>query len=144
MPSQPPIEVVAVVLRAPDGRLLTVRKRGTTRFMLPGGKPEPGEPAPSAAVREVREEIGLVLPEEALTPLGDWEGEAANEPGRGLLAHVYRASDPVTVSSVNPSGEIAELRWLGPEDAGALGAPALAPLLTAHVLPLLQQAQTSP
>ena len=51
--------VVAAVAFVRDGHVLTVRKRGTTRFMLPGGKLEPGESAYAAAVREIREEVGL-------------------------------------------------------------------------------------
>ncbi|MDQ4110455.1 MAG: NUDIX domain-containing protein, partial [Actinomycetota bacterium] len=39
--------------------MLTVRKNGTTKFMLPGGKLEPGESAAEAAVREVAEELGV-------------------------------------------------------------------------------------
>ncbi len=51
--------VVAAVAFVRDGQVLTVRKRGTTRFMLVGGKPEPGESTYDAAVRETREEVGL-------------------------------------------------------------------------------------
>lgn len=156
MQSQPPIEVVAVVMTDPDGRLLTVRKGGTSRFMLPGGKLEPGESARAAAVREVREEVGLALPEEALTDLGDWEGATANEPDRTLLAHVFRASTSYPAARVQTAGEIEELRWLDlrepdPRESAAGGGPTadaadqpdLAPLLTEHVLPLLRERRTS-
>ena len=37
------VEIVAGVIRDHGGRVLTVRKRGTTAFMLPGGKRNPGE-----------------------------------------------------------------------------------------------------
>ncbi|WP_206079956.1 NUDIX domain-containing protein [Propioniciclava coleopterorum] len=57
-----PLFVVSVTFRNPAGDLLLVRKRGTRAFMLPGGKVEPGETHAEAAVREVREEIGLTLP----------------------------------------------------------------------------------
>jgi len=36
------IRVSAVVLRDAQGRVLMVRKRGTSMWMNPGGKPEPG------------------------------------------------------------------------------------------------------
>ena len=36
-----------------NGRLLTVRKKNTHKFMLVGGKLEPGETAIEAASREV-------------------------------------------------------------------------------------------
>ncbi|MGP9650592.1 NUDIX domain-containing protein [Glutamicibacter sp. AOP38-B1-38] len=40
------------------GQVLAVRKRGTATFMVPGGKPEPGESPLDAGVREVSEELG--------------------------------------------------------------------------------------
>ena len=55
------IRVAAVVFRDGEGRVLTVRKRGTERFMLPGGKPEAGEEFIDTAAREVDEELGLAV-----------------------------------------------------------------------------------
>src|SRR5690606_24338088 len=60
------IVVSAVVLADADGHVLIVRKKGTTSFMHPGGKPEPGEAPERCAVREVEEELGLVLEPELL------------------------------------------------------------------------------
>lgn len=115
-----------------DGALLTVRKRGTHRFMLPGGKLEPGETPADCAVREAREEIGLVLDPTALTELGDWTAVAANEPGAFVQSTVFLA--PEHPGHPVASGEIAELRW------HRLGTRAddLAPLLSDYVLPALE------
>ena len=38
-----PIRIVAALIRDAAGRVLLVRKRGTTTFMQPGGKREVGE-----------------------------------------------------------------------------------------------------
>lgn len=122
------ISVSAVILRDPAGRWLTVRKRGTSCFMHPGGKPEPGETAAEAALREVGEEIGLGLDPEALEPLGHVRTAAANEPGFSLHADVFLA--PCAVN-LQPAAEIEELRWLDPSELSAEGEqnPELAPLL---------------
>ncbi|TWG98990.1 uridine kinase, partial [Nocardioides sp. J9] len=80
-PDAPTIVVAAVAL-VRDGAVLTVRKRGTSRFMLVGGKLEPGEDARDAAVREAREEVGLELADVEL--LGEYVSDAANEPGHRL------------------------------------------------------------
>ena len=72
------IEVVGAVIRDASDRLLTVRKRGTQRFMLPGGKREPGEDDLTALARELREEIGVTLV--SARRLGHFEAPAANEP----------------------------------------------------------------
>lgn len=124
--------VAAVCLRDADGRILTVRKRGTSSFMLPGGKLEPGETAAEAAVREVAEEVGLEVA--AVVPLGHFVTDAANEPGHLVDAEVFTADlpgEPVV------SGEIDELRWLDPSSHLDLQRDDIAPLLVRHVLPAL-------
>ena len=52
---EPLIHVSAVVFRDVNDKVLTVRKRGTEKFMFPGGKPELGESALDTAIREVKE-----------------------------------------------------------------------------------------
>lgn len=106
-----PIRVSAVVLKDESGRVLMVRKRGTVRFMLPGGKPEPGESAAQTAVRECYEELGLVLDPQALSPLGVYTAPAANEPGRDVEGTVF--THPFAGPG-HPAAEIEELRWIGP------------------------------
>ena len=79
--------VVAAVALVRDGHVLTVRKRGTERFMLVGGKLEPGESPLEAALRETYEEVGLVI--ETATLLGEFLSDAANEPGHTLHSTVF-------------------------------------------------------
>lgn len=125
--------VVSVTFRNAKGDLLLVRKRGTTAFMLPGGKVEPGETHPQATVREVAEELSLTLDESDLTLLGHWSAGAANEPGLTITSDVFLAplpGEPVA------SAEIEELRWL-PLTPDAATAPALSPMLVEHVIPAL-------
>lgn len=126
------VRVSAVLVHDVDGRLLLVRKHGTTRFMQPGGKPEPGETASGAAVRELREETGIVVDEAALEFLGEFEAQAANEPGHLVIAQTYAVQ--VEPREVAPRAEIAEAVWVSAADAIALP---LAPLTADHVLPLL-------
>lgn len=119
--------MAAVCLRDDAGRLLAVRKQGTTRFMNPGGKLEPGETPAQAAVREVREELGL---EVEVRYLGEFVTETANEPGAVLESTVFTAELTGTPTA---AAEIAELRWVEPDATDA----DLAPLLRDHVLPVL-------
>ncbi|GAB4100625.1 NUDIX domain-containing protein [Sinomonas halotolerans] len=133
MPSR--IVVSAVCVFSPGGRLLTVRKRGTDRFMHPGGKPEPGESAADAASRELAEEVGIGVPASELTLMGVWVARAANEAGTDIEATVFRAPGAHDPDEVHPAAEIAELRWIDP---AADAAADLAPLLTDHILPVLR------
>lgn len=122
------VRVVAALITDPAGRLLLVRKRGTDRFMQAGGKPEAGETPVAALVRELREELDLTVAPAALTLLGPFVTEAANEPDHRLEAEVFRLTLPSGVAdALEPRAEIAELRWATPAEADALGTR-LAPL----------------
>ncbi len=125
------IVVSAVCVFDNAGRLLTVRKRGTSMFMHPGGKPEAGETAVQAAARELAEEVGIVLDPSHLQLMGVWIADAATEAATEIEATVFLA--PGTWEA-RPAAEIAEIRWLEP--GGELPRD-LAPLLTDHILPEL-------
>lgn len=129
----PPTLEVAAVAFVRDRQVLTVRKRGTSRFMLVGGKLDPGEPALDAALREAQEEVGLRP--ESLEPLGSFVALAANEPGHLVRCEAFLASG--TTEGVEPlaAAEIEELRWIGLDER----LDDLAPLLEHHVLPLLRE-----
>lgn len=125
------IRIAAACLLDDAGRLLLVRKRGTQAFMLPGGKHEPGETSVQALLRELGEELDLHLATAALTPLGQFQANAANEPEMRVDAEVFIAALP---HAVQPAAELEELAWLDP--AGDYPHN-LAPLLREQVLPAL-------
>jgi len=108
-----------------------VRKRGTTAFMQPGGKPEPGERPVDAIRRELAEELELIVGEDEVEYLGVFESAAANEPGHRVEAEVFWVH--VRRPQVRGAAEIAEVRWIGPEDVATV---TLAPLSIEHLLPL--------
>lgn len=131
------IHVTAVVLRDPSGAVLLVRKRATSMWMNPGGKPEPGESPEHCGAREVGEELGLAIEPALLQPLGVFEAPAANEPGHLVVAHVFSWPHPVT-GTVHPAAEIEAVGWSDPSDVDALRAdPSLAPLYVDAIAPLL-------
>lgn len=125
--------VAAVCFRDAADRILTVRKRDTSYFMLPGGKFEPGEGSGAAALREVHEELGVTVRSEDLALLGSWTGAAANELDTLVDATVYLSTVVITPVA---SAEIVELRWVDPTATTAPEFP-LAPLLTDFVFPAL-------
>ena len=139
MAGDPDFVVAAVVIRDDVGSVLVVRKRGTSRFMLPGGKIESNETPAQAAIRELREEVGADLDSHRLTLLGEWTAPAANEPGLSVHGHIY---EHPWVAGLRARAEIDELLWLHPDEMDARDD--LAPLLVTRVLPALTKNERQP
>ena len=125
------IVIVAAVIVDADGRLLLVRKRGTERFMQAGGKIDAGETPAVALMRELHEELLLVVGPDDLDYLGRFHAPAANEAGYVVDAEVFFVS---VQGEAVASAEIDELVWVTPDEA--LSIP-LAPLTSEVLLPLL-------
>lgn len=127
------IHIAAALIIRPDGQTLLCRKANTATFMQPGGKLEPGETAAVALIRELEEELGLVLAESDLTLLGRFEAVAANEPESRVAADCFLVETGAPVAAAR---EIAELVWIDP-----LAPPRipLAPLTAEHILPLWRE-----
>lgn len=136
------IEVSAVAMRDPEGRVLNVRKRGTNALMLPGGKPEPGEDPRDTAIREFREELGVELDPLRLRGLGTFRAAAANEAGHEVLAHVF---EHPYLAVDRPLAEIEHLEWVDPAQYTSTSEhPEMAPLNIEHVFPALAQTLRPP
>ncbi|MBB4153096.1 8-oxo-dGTP diphosphatase [Sphingomonas jinjuensis] len=86
--------VVAAALIDVEGRVL-VQQRPPGKSLaglweFPGGKVEPGEGAEAALVRELAEELGVVVDEAALTPVSFAPTQAG---GRPLVLLLYRCAE---------------------------------------------------
>ncbi len=127
------INVVAAVVVDEAGRTLVVRKHGTTAFMQPGGKPDPGESSVRALQRELAEELTITVAACDITALGTHVAEAANEPGHLVDAELFR----VTLrSEPRAAAEIDEIAWIDPHEPGDID---LAPLTRDIVLDLVRR-----
>ncbi|WP_425430426.1 NUDIX hydrolase [Diaminobutyricimonas aerilata] len=113
------------------GRMLLVRKRGTTVFMQPGGKLEPGEDGAQALARELNEELGLPVSTLGYEFLGRFDAAAANEAGHRVDADVFAVPTPRDIAV---AAEIEEALWADVEEARALP---LAPLTLDHLIPIV-------
>ncbi|MEV4431757.1 (deoxy)nucleoside triphosphate pyrophosphohydrolase [Streptomyces sp. NPDC049555] len=94
-----------------EGRLLAARRSAPPelagRWELPGGKLEPGESAPQALVRELREELGVET-----EPLERIAGQWPLKPGYVLQVWTAR----LVAGEPQPLQDHDELRWLAPGD----------------------------
>lgn len=126
----PELVVAVALLWNEAGRLLCVRKRNSTTFILPGGKIAPGEHSLETVMRELQEELELTVTSEELTFLGRYRAPAANEPGHWVVADAY-VGPLVKVTRV--CAELEALRWVDPRQA--LEDESLALLLRTRILP---------
>lgn len=143
---EPCVRVAAVVITDDKGQVLMVRKQGTTSFMLPGGKHEPGESARATTVRELHEELGLVLDPDHLELLGEFVDQAANEQGLDVVGTVFvhHGLPPhqggLAGEHWEPLAELAEVGWFSidpmPDDDARRQ---FAPLTRNQVVPRLLQ-----
>ena len=135
------VNVCAVAIRNRDGLVLTVRKKSSGGFMMPGGKPELGESPVQTACREVSEEIGLTPDPVRMHHRGLLEAAALNEAGFTVRAETfeYAPTDEQyeQLATLVPQAEITELRWVDPAMARPSDIAAQAPLNTEQIFPLL-------
>ncbi|HEY0715608.1 MAG TPA: NUDIX hydrolase [Polyangia bacterium] len=109
-----------------EERVLLVQNSYLPCWSLPGGSVRARESARQAAVRELREEIGLAINEEVLVPVLDvvheWEGKFDH-----VEIFALALTSPPVVSVDNR--EVVEARFFAP--AEALQLPLFPPLRTA-------------
>ncbi|WP_372404355.1 NUDIX domain-containing protein [Streptomyces luteireticuli] len=107
------IDTVAWVL-IEEGRILCARPRGKEVFFIPGGKREGAESDLETLVREIREELAVVLDPASAVHVGTYESGAPDLPdGTVVRMACYTAAFrgvPV------PSAEIEEMDWFSYQD----------------------------
>jgi 8-oxo-dGTP diphosphatase len=99
-----------------DGRVAVIHRPRYDDWSLPKGKLDPGESFEEGAVREVLEETGVrgrIVVELEPTSYVDRKG-------RDKLVRWYRMELDAEPSEFAPNDEVDELRWLTPDEAGAL------------------------
>jgi 8-oxo-dGTP pyrophosphatase MutT (NUDIX family) len=125
------IIIAAALIDDGCGRILLVRKRGTSAFMQAGGKIDQSETPYEALARELEEELGYRPTHDDARFIGIFSADAANEPGHLVEAHLFHV--PGCNRDFRVAAELEEALWVEPGAAEELH---LAPLTRRHVLPL--------
>ncbi len=119
--------VVAIALIDAQGRVLLQKRRAGGRhgglWEFPGGKVERGETPVSALIREIAEELGIVVAPADLSGEGEVAEESAPDGGRPpLVLKLYRCvrwcGEPCCLDAE-------EVGWFAPADAADLPVPPL-------------------
>jgi 8-oxo-dGTP diphosphatase len=119
-----PLIVVAAALVDSAGRILLQKRRSGVDhaglWEFPGGKVEPGEHLQAALVRELAEELGVMVNESDLAPIGFATTNATA--ARQIVLLLYRCRE----WSGEPRCLDAEaIAWVPPQDVASLAMPPL-------------------
>jgi 8-oxo-dGTP pyrophosphatase MutT (NUDIX family) len=103
-----------------ERRLLVARNAGRERFYLPGGKREAGESDLETLVRELEEELTVIVDADSAEHVGTFEAPAdARTDGLLVRLTCYTAAHTGTFA---PSREIDELAWITSADGDRVSA----------------------
>jgi 8-oxo-dGTP diphosphatase len=94
-----------------DGQLLSTRSRGKDCYYLPGGKREPGETDAQTLLREIQEELTVLLDPASLSYASTFEAPAHGHPA-GVLVRMTCYWAPRYTGTIQPAAEIEEVVWL--------------------------------
>jgi len=112
-----------------DKKLLVVRKRNTSKYIMPGGKPLEGETAEQTLEREIWEELSCRIKTGSLDPFDTFEDRSALKPYPIIEMKVYLGE----IEGVpKPSGEIVEVRWIEKSDLDLM-----TPIIKDKIVPAL-------
>lgn len=105
------IEIASAIITNANDELLTVRKTGSTFYMLPGGKINNGESLISTLLRELHEELGITLEEHHFEYMGQHSTDAVNEKNTVVQGNIFRINRPLVIDP-QPHAEIEEVKWI--------------------------------
>jgi 8-oxo-dGTP diphosphatase len=114
-----------------NDRLLVLRKQGGSLYILPGGKPEPGENDLEALERELEEELGCKIDGSTIEFLGSFSDTAADLQNTVVTVRLYSGR---LMGNPEPQSEIENLKWFSPDEDNIAS---LAPSLQNKILPFL-------
>ena len=97
-----------------NGKVLSTKSKGKTKYYIPGGKRELGETDEETLVREVAEELDVRIDKNTIEYVGTFKAQSDGAKD-GVLVKMtcYKAKYE---GILEPTSEIEEIRWLNYKD----------------------------
>jgi 8-oxo-dGTP pyrophosphatase MutT (NUDIX family) len=109
----PEIDKIAYI-RIENGKILTTRSKGKTKYYIPGGKRENNETDEETLIREILEELNVSIIPKSINCFGTFKAQAdSHKAGVIVKMTCYTAEFEVNLESCS---EIEEIKWLSYSD----------------------------
>ncbi len=92
-----------------DNHILLTKSYGKDKYYIPGGKRELGETDEQALIREINEELSVIIDKNSLKLIGVFEAQAHGQP-EGVFVKMTCYSGGYT-GEVKASSEIEATKW---------------------------------
>jgi len=101
-----------------NGKILSTKSKGKTKYYIPGGKRELGETDEQTLIREILEELNVKIKPDTIEYVGTFKAQA-DEANKGILVKMtcYKA---LYNGLLEPKSEIEEIKWLSYKDLDSI------------------------
>jgi 8-oxo-dGTP pyrophosphatase MutT (NUDIX family) len=97
-----------------NGQILSTKSKGKTKYYLPGGKREVGESDVQTLIREIAEELSVVIIPNTAEYIGTFSAQSdGDKEGINVIMTCYKAKYS---GSLKANSEIEEIKWLNYKD----------------------------
>jgi 8-oxo-dGTP pyrophosphatase MutT (NUDIX family) len=101
-------------IKIENGQILSTKSIGKNKYYIPGGKRENNETDEQTLIREIKEELSVVIVSESIEYVGTFKAQSDGAfEGVNVKMTCYKAN---YIGELKENNEIEEIRWLNYSD----------------------------